>query len=96
MGAVPAYSHIVVVIMENHNYSEIAGNAQAPYINSLMAGGANLTNMSGIVHPSQPNYFALYAGSTFGTAQFNLDVDNGRSEPSISLHPALNAACSVS
>jgi hypothetical protein len=34
--------------------------------------------------------------ATFQKAQFNLDVDNGRSEPSISLHPALNAACSVS
>jgi hypothetical protein len=72
--------------MENHNYSEIAGNAQAPYINSLMAGGANLTNMSGIVHPSQPNYFALYAGSTFGTTD-----DNQHSEPDPSIYTILQA-----
>ena len=78
MGSVPAYSHIVVVVMENHNYSEIAGNtAQAPYINSLMAGGANLTNMSAIMHPSQPNYFALYAGSTFGTTDDNQYSETG-------------------
>ena len=87
MGSVPAYSHIVVVIMENHNYSQIAGNsAQAPYINSLMAGGANLTNMSALVHPSQPNYFALYAGSTFGTTD-----DNQHSEPDPSIYTILQA-----
>jgi hypothetical protein len=63
----PAYSHIVVVVEENHNYDQIAGNPDAPFINSLMAGGANLTNFTAEVHPSQPNYFALYAGSTFGT-----------------------------
>jgi acid phosphatase len=70
--SVPAYSHIVVVIMENHDYGEIIGNSSAPYINSLAAGGALLTNYTAITHPSQPNYFALYAGSTFGTSSDNL------------------------
>jgi hypothetical protein len=28
--SVPAYDHIVVVMMENHDYSEIIGNTQAP------------------------------------------------------------------
>ncbi len=60
---VPAYSHIVVVVEENENYDDIAGNPDAPYINSLMTGGANLTNFDALTHPSEPNYFALYAGS---------------------------------
>ena len=34
---VPAYSHIVVVVEENTNYDEIAGNPDAPHINSLMS-----------------------------------------------------------
>ncbi|MDI9846938.1 Hint domain-containing protein [Rhodoblastus sp. 17X3] len=85
--AVPAYSHIVVVVMENHNYSEIAGNPDAPFINSLMAGGANLTNFSALMHPSQPNYFALYAGSTFGTTD-----DNAYSEPDPTLYTVLHNA----
>ncbi|UVO35209.1 hypothetical protein KUL72_27695 [Bradyrhizobium arachidis] len=64
---VPHYGHIVVVVEENKNYGEIAGNiAQAPYINSLMAGGASFTNFTAETHPSEPNYYALYAGSTFG------------------------------
>jgi hypothetical protein len=53
-------------MMENHDFSEVIGNSQAPYINALAAGGALLTNYTAITHPSEPNYFALYAGSTFG------------------------------
>jgi hypothetical protein len=83
----PAYDHIVVVIEENHNYSEIAGNPDAPFINSLMAGGANMTNFTAEVHPSQPNYFALYAGSTFGTTD-----DNVHSVPDPTLYTVLHDA----
>ena len=61
-GEVPDYSHIVVVVEENENYDTIVGNPDAPFINSLIAGGASLTNMDSLMHPSQPNYFALYAG----------------------------------
>ncbi len=75
--AVPTYDHIIVVMMENHDYSEIIGNPQAPYINSLAAGGALLSNYSAITHPSQPNYFALYAGSTFGIADDNPYTETG-------------------
>ena len=84
MAGVPVYKHIVVVFEENHNYDEIAGNPQAPYINSLMASGANLTNFHAITHPSQPNYFALYAGSTFGTTD-----DNPHTEPDPTIYTVL-------
>jgi acid phosphatase len=64
---IPRYSHIVVVIEENKPYSRIIGNtAQAPYINSLAAEGAVFTQSYGVTYPSQPNYLALFAGSTFG------------------------------
>ncbi len=63
---VPAYDHVVVVVEENHGFNQIVGNAQASYINSLATGGALLTNYFAVTHPSQPNYFALYAGTTFG------------------------------
>jgi hypothetical protein len=86
--SVPAYSHIVVVVEENHNYDEIIGNtAQAPYINGLAAGGALLSNYDAVAHPSQPNYFALYAGSTFGTTD-----DNSHSEPDPTLYTILKGA----
>jgi phosphatidylinositol-3-phosphatase len=69
---IPRYSHIVVVIEENKPYAQIIGNtSQAPYINSLAAGGALFTQSYGVTYPSQPNYLALFAGSTFGVTTDN-------------------------
>jgi hypothetical protein len=63
---VPGYDHVFVVMMENQDYSGIIGNkSQAPYINSLVPKGANLTNALGETHPSDPNYVALAGGSLF-------------------------------
>jgi phosphatidylinositol-3-phosphatase len=62
----PAYSHIVVVVMENQDYGSIIGNKAAPFINQLTSSGALLTNYSAVSHPSLPNHYALYAGQTFG------------------------------
>ncbi|HLX46708.1 MAG TPA: alkaline phosphatase family protein [Streptosporangiaceae bacterium] len=63
---IPVYSHIVVLIEENHSYSQIIRNPAAPYINSLAGRGALFTDSFGITYPSEPNYLALFAGSTFG------------------------------
>src|SRR3954452_22212513 len=83
----PAYDHIVVVVEENHSFGEIIGNPQAPYINSLASGGALLTNYHAVTHPSEPNYFALYAGSTFGVAD-----DANYAEPDPTLATVLQTA----
>ncbi|MPY30879.1 acid phosphatase [Streptomyces adustus] len=63
---VPTPDHVVVVVFENHAYSQVIGSSSAPYINSLATGGANLTQAYAETHPSQPNYFALFSGSTQG------------------------------
>lgn len=62
----PAYSRVVVVVEENHTASAVIGNKAAPFINSLAAGGALMTQSFAVAHPSQPNYLALFAGDTFG------------------------------
>ncbi|SNQ51321.1 Phosphatidylinositol-3-phosphatase [Frankia canadensis] len=64
--SLPTPDHIVVVMLENHAYSQVIGSSSAPYINSLKAGGANLTASYGLTHPSQPNYVALFSGGTQG------------------------------
>ncbi|MER5523705.1 alkaline phosphatase family protein [Streptomyces sp. NPDC002677] len=64
--AVPTPDHVIVVVFENHAYSQVIGSSSAPYINSLATGGANLTQMYAETHPSQPNYFALFSGATQG------------------------------
>ncbi|MGI9124605.1 MAG: alkaline phosphatase family protein [Mycobacterium sp.] len=64
--AVPGYSHVVIVVEENHSASSIIGDPAAPFINGLAAGGALMTQSFAVAHPSQPNYLALFAGDTFG------------------------------
>jgi PKD repeat protein len=64
--AVPRPDHVVVVIEENKAATQIVGNADAPYITSLAAAGANFTASYAITHPSEPNYVALFSGSTQG------------------------------
>jgi acid phosphatase len=62
--ALPRPDHTVVVIMENHAYSDVIGTPSAPYIASLRNAGANFTDSHAVTHPSQPNYLALFAGDT--------------------------------
>src|SRR6266700_4099667 len=44
---IPRPDHTVVVILENHAYSDVIGNASAPYINFLKNTGANFTDSHG-------------------------------------------------
>jgi hypothetical protein len=85
---VPTWDHIVLVMEENHTFGEVVGDTvDAPYINNtLIAGGALLTNYFAITHPSEPNYLALYAGDTFGVVD-----DSAHSEADPSLYTVLNA-----
>src|SRR6266566_6915189 len=64
--SVPAFSHIYVIVMENHEYGSIVGNTHAPFINALIRRYGLATNYTAVAHPSEPNYLALWAGSTFG------------------------------
>ena len=59
---------VFVIVLENHNWSEIKGNPSAPYINSLLprfAHAERYFNPPGL-HPSLPNYLWLEAGQNFG------------------------------
>ncbi|MER7667054.1 alkaline phosphatase family protein [Kitasatospora sp. NPDC096128] len=80
----PAPDHIVVVVMENHAYSQIIGSSSAPYLNkTLKAGGALLTQSYAITHPSEPNYYALFSGSTQGTVDDSCVTVGGFQAPNL-------------
>lgn len=65
--SLPTPAHIVIVMEENHSFSDIIGNtSEAPYFNQLASEGALLTSSYAVTHPSEPNYMALFGGSTFG------------------------------
>lgn len=75
--AVPQPAHIVIVIEENRAQAKIIGNKSAPFINALAAGGANMVASFAETHPSEPNYLALFAGSTFGLTKDSCPVNAG-------------------
>jgi len=63
---IPRIDHAFVIMMENHHYSQIIGNTNAPFINSY-AKSANLaTNYYAVGHPSLTNYLEVVGGSNFG------------------------------
>jgi phosphatidylinositol-3-phosphatase len=63
----PHGSHVTIVIMENKDYERVAGSPQAPYFNkTLVPQGVLLENGHAVAHPSEPNYLALFTGSTQG------------------------------
>jgi phosphatidylinositol-3-phosphatase len=64
--ALPKFDHVVVVIDENQAFGSVIGSPDAPYISSLADQGAKMTNSYGLTHPSQPNYLAMFSGSTQG------------------------------
>ena len=68
---VPRYAHILIVVEENQNFDRIIGSSSVPFLNQLASAGALLTNDHALIRGSPPNYFAMYAGSTFGAIEGN-------------------------
>ena len=66
--AIPVFDHVLIVVMENRAYTEIIGMPSAPYINLLAATGVNFTQSFAVTHPSEPNYLAMFSGSTQGVS----------------------------
>jgi hypothetical protein len=66
-----AINTVFLIVMENHNWSDIYQNPSAPYINQTLLPLASYAqqyyNPPGI-HPSEPNYLWLEAGDNFGIA----------------------------
>lgn len=59
---------VFVIVMENHNWANISGSSSAPYINSLLPLGAHseMYQNPPRLHPSEPNYLWMEAGTSFG------------------------------
>jgi acid phosphatase len=61
----PRPDHVVVVIEENRGFSQIMNMAHLDSrINALAKRGMLFTQSYGVSHPSEPNYLALFSGST--------------------------------
>lgn len=55
---------MVIVVEENHSYSEVIGNSSMPYFNSLASQYGLAAQYYANAHPSLPNYLVLTTGLT--------------------------------
>jgi phosphatidylinositol-3-phosphatase len=77
----PVYDHIVIVVEENKDYSEVIGQDYAPYINDVLKKeGASFEQIYGEEHYSQGNYFWMFSGD-------NQTVGFSDQVPSAATHP---------
>ena len=81
---VPHLDHVFVIMMENHSYSQIVGNPNAPFINRYAASHNTATNYFAVAHPSLTNYLEVVGGSNFGVQSDNdPDFHNSTCAPDI-------------
>jgi hypothetical protein len=64
--AVPRFSHVFLIVMENRAAASIYGGGADPYLHALARRYSVATAFYAVAHPSLPNYLALLGGSTFG------------------------------
>ena len=86
---VPHLDHVFVIMMENHGYSQIVGNPQAPFTNAYARSANTADNYFAIGHPSLTNYLEVVGGSNFGVqSDNNPDWHNGACSTNLSTgHP---------
>src|SRR5579864_3198115 len=91
-GAVPKgvsrLDHVFVIMMENHGYSQIVGNPNAPFANQYAHIANSATNYFAIGHPSSTNYLEIVGGSNFGVRSDNgPDWHNSACTPNLLTNP---------
>ncbi|HEV7900221.1 MAG TPA: alkaline phosphatase family protein [Planosporangium sp.] len=82
-GAAAHYDHLFVIVEENHGFSDVIGNPAAPNLNALAREYGLATAYYGVTHPSEPNYVAMFGGSTFGVKDDNPYYLNRVDKPSL-------------
>ena len=67
---IPQFSHVFIVVEENHSYNSVIGNGNMPYLNGLANQYCLATNFFANAHPSIPSYFMLTTGQTLTLLDF--------------------------
>ncbi len=63
-GGIPNFDHIVLMVLENRDYSNAMNGNSMPNLTALAQKNILLSNYFAASHPSLPNYIALVSGST--------------------------------
>ena len=65
MAALPTnrpFDYVLIILMENKNFSQINGSASAPYLNQLAHNYSLATRYTACDHPRLPNCICLTGG----------------------------------
>jgi phosphatidylinositol-3-phosphatase len=62
--ALPALGHVWIVVLENTGYDRVVNGDDVPFLRGLIDRYGLAESYFGVARPSQPNYFALFSGST--------------------------------
>src|SRR3569832_2315023 len=77
--ALPAFGHVVVVVEENEELTDVIGSTSMPYLNGLASNFGLAKDFFAVTHPSIGNYFPIAAGTVATNDDgYNqpLDLDN--------------------
>ena len=69
MAGMPPVQTVFLIVMENHGWAEFTGSTDAPYLNGTLLPMASYCEQYYAppgLHPSEPNYLWLEAGTNFG------------------------------
>ena len=72
----PSFSHVFIVLEENHNYSSVIGSKSMPYLNSMANTYGLATQYYANTHPSIGNYFMLTTGQLVTTDDSTTTVES--------------------
>jgi hypothetical protein len=64
--AVPRFSHILMIVIENKEFEQVVGSRKMPNFNRWAKRYTLLSEYYAVTHPSLPNYLALVSGDYFG------------------------------
>jgi hypothetical protein len=84
--------HVILLMLENHSYSQVVGSPDAPYQTSLAAQCGSAPTMFGITHSSAANYLAVSAREYPQSSPPGCRKVAACADASDNLHHQLNAA----
>ena len=77
------YSHVFVIVEENHNYNDIIGNQNAPNFNLWAATYGSDMRYFGTIHPSEGNYVGMVGADSYGIENDNIWSTNEVNQPNL-------------
>ncbi len=69
------YQHVIVIVMENHGFSQVAGHS--PFLNRLAARCGLAASYRAVTHPSLPNYLSMTSGGPQGLEGYDCQPGSG-------------------